>query len=106
MEKVLYFASYVVIDAGDTDLAEKQILNEREYRENYDKYGDSFRCGMGAESVKELLRAIDLDAMSKELRSDLKDSTGQKRVRVVKRLEVVEAFKKSGNQPWRTFCYL
>ncbi len=99
LEKILYFASYVVIDAGDTGLVEKQILNEKEYRENYEKYGDSFRCGMGAEAVKELLKSIDLDAMSKELRAELKDSTGQKRVRIVKRLEVVEAFKKSGNRP-------
>jgi DNA-directed RNA polymerase subunit beta' len=89
----------VVIDPGETELAKKQLLNEREYREIYEKYGDSFRCGMGAEAVKELLREIDLDALSRELRSDLKSSTGQKRVRIVKRLEVVEAFKKSGNLP-------
>ena len=97
--RILYFASYVVIDPGETELAKKQLLNEREYREIYEKYGDSFRCGMGAEAVKELLREIDLDALSRELRSDLKSSTGQKRVRIVKRLEVVEAFKKSGNLP-------
>ncbi|HHU48321.1 MAG: DNA-directed RNA polymerase subunit beta' [Caldicoprobacterales bacterium] len=99
LERILYFASYVVIDPGETELAKKQLLNEREYREIYEKYGDSFRCGMGAEAVKELLREIDLDALSRELRSDLKSSTGQKRVRIVKRLEVVEAFKKSGNLP-------
>jgi len=99
LEKILYFASYVVLDPGDTPLSKKLVLNEKEYRENLDKYGDSFRCGMGAEAVKELLKEIDLDAMSEELRSDLKNSTGQKRIRIVKRLEVVESFKKSGNRP-------
>ena len=99
LEKILYFASYVVIDPGDTPLAKKLVLNEKEYRENLDKYGDSFRCGMGAEAIKELLKEIDLDALSGELRADLKDSSGQKRIRIVKRLEVVEAFKKSGNRP-------
>jgi DNA-directed RNA polymerase subunit beta' len=99
LERILYFGSYVVIDPGETDLARKQLLNEREYREAYDKYGNSFRCGMGAEAIKELLKQIDLEAQSRELRADLKASTGQKRVRIVKRLEVVEAFKKSGNQP-------
>jgi DNA-directed RNA polymerase subunit beta' len=99
LEKILYFASYVVVDAGDTGLAKKQMLNEKEFRENYDKYGDSFRCGMGAEAIKELLSEIDLETLSKELRAELKDSSGQKRVRIVKRLEVVEAFKKSGNRP-------
>jgi DNA-directed RNA polymerase subunit beta' len=99
LEKILYFGSYVVIDPGETGLAKKQLLNEKEFRENYEKYGDAFRCGMGAEAVRELLRAIDLGSMSRELRSELKESTGQKRVRIVKRLEVVEAFRKSGNQP-------
>ena len=99
LEKILYFASYVVLEPGDTPLSKKLVLNEKEYRENLDKYGDSFRCGMGAEAIKELLKEIDLDAMSEELRSDLKNSTGQKRVRIVKRLEVVESFKKSGNRP-------
>ncbi|HHY82844.1 MAG TPA: DNA-directed RNA polymerase subunit beta', partial [Clostridiales bacterium] len=99
LEKILYFASYIVIDPGETPLAKKQLLNEKEYREYYEKYGDSFRCGMGAEAIKELLQEIDLDALSRELRNELKDSTGQKRVRIVKRLEVVEAFKKSGNKP-------
>ena len=99
LEKILYFASYVVLDPGDTPLSKKLVLNEKEYRENLDKYGDSFRCGMGAEAIKELLKEIDLNAMSEELRSDLKNSTGQKRIRIVKRLEVVESFKKSGNRP-------
>ncbi len=99
LERVLYFASYIVINPGDTALDAKQLLNEKEYRENYDKYGSRFRVGMGAEAIKELLQAIDLDAMSKELRAELKDASGQKRIRAVKRLEVVEAFRKSGNRP-------
>ncbi len=99
LEKILYFGSYVVIDAGESGLSQKQLLNEKEFREAYEKYGDTFRCGMGAESVRELLRAIDLPAMSRELRADLRGSTGQKRVRIVKRLEVVEAFRNSGNYP-------
>ncbi|NLC43279.1 MAG: DNA-directed RNA polymerase subunit beta', partial [Clostridiales bacterium] len=99
LEKLLYFGSYAVIDPGETGLAKKQLLNEKEYRENFEKYGNTFRCGMGAEAVRELLRSIDLSAMSRELRSDLGDSTGQKRVRIVKRLEVTEAFKNSGNKP-------
>ncbi len=99
LEKVLYFASYVVIDPGDTNLSKKQLLNEREYRENYELYGDRFRAGMGAEAVKELLQDLDLDAMSKELKAELKEATGQKRVRIIKRLEVVEAFRNSGNKP-------
>ncbi len=99
LEKILYFGSYVVIDAGETGLAQKQLLNEKEFRENYEKYGDAFRCGMGAEAVRDLLRSLDLAAMSRELRSELRDSTGQKRVRIVKRLEVVEAFRNSGNKP-------
>jgi DNA-directed RNA polymerase subunit beta' len=99
LERVLYFASYIVIDPGDTALETKQLLNEQEYREYYEKYGNRFRVGMGAEAVKELLQAIDLDAMSKELRAELKEASGQKRIRAVKRLEVVEAFRKSGNRP-------
>ena len=99
LEKILYFGSYVVIDPGDTGLSKKQLLSEKEFRENHEKYGNAFRCGMGAEGVRSLLRDIDLDALSVELRNDLKDSTGQKRIRTVKRLEVVEAFKKSGNLP-------
>src|SRR5690606_3532231 len=84
---------------GDTNLSKKQLLNEREYRENYELYGDRFRAGMGAEAVKELLQDLDLDAMSKELRAELKEAKGQKRVRIVKRLDVVEAFRNSGNRP-------
>src|SRR5699024_9020827 len=92
LEKVLYFASYIVIDSGDTELYEKQLLTELEYRDAYDKHGSNFKAGMGAEAIRELLRKIDLEAESKELKSSLKDSTGQKKIRITRRLEVVEAF--------------
>ena len=99
LEKVLYFACYIVLDAGDTDLAYKQVLTEKEYREAYEKYGDTFRVGMGAEAVKELLQAIALEAEAKSLQDEFKTATGQKRARIVKRLEVVEAFLNSDNKP-------
>jgi DNA-directed RNA polymerase subunit beta' len=99
LEKILYFAAYVVIDPGQTPLSSKQILTEREYRDSVEKFGYNFRAGMGAEAVKELLMQIDLDKLSAELREQLNETTGQKRVRTIKRLEVVEAFKKSGNYP-------
>ena len=99
LEKVLYFASYIIIDSGDTPLSKKQLLSEKEYRENIEKFGNRFRAGMGAESIRELLLDLDLEKLSKELRQDLKGSTGQKRLRTVRRLEVVEAFKNSGNKP-------
>jgi DNA-directed RNA polymerase subunit beta' len=99
LEKVLYFASYIVLDKGNTDLQYKQILNEKEYREAYEKYGNKFRVGMGAEAIDELLAAIDLEGESADLKKGLKDSTGQKRARIIKRLEVVEAFRESGNRP-------
>ena len=100
LEKILYFASYVVVDPGETGLNEKQLLTEKEYRTAVEKYGyNTFTVGMGAEAVKQLLQNIDLEQESKELRADLKDSTGQKRVRTIRRLEVVEAFRKSGNKP-------
>jgi translation initiation factor IF-2 len=99
LEKILYFAAYVVIDPGQTPLSPKQILTEKEYRDSLDKFGPKFRAAMGAEAVKELLEAIDLQKMSTELRSELNDSSGQKRVRIIKRLEVVEAFISSGNLP-------
>ena len=99
LEKVLYFASYIVIDPGDTPLLKLQLLNDREYRECLDKYGNSFKAGMGAEAIKEILQDIDLDKMAKELREELRTATGQKKIRIVKRLEVVEAFRKSGNRP-------
>ncbi len=99
LEKILYFAEYVVIDPGKTDLSKKQTLSEREYREAYEKYGDKFVAGMGAEAVLELLREIDLDELHRELKDELKDAKGQKKVRTVRRLEVVEAFKSSNNRP-------
>ena len=100
LEKVLYFANYIVLESGKTELQYKQVLTEREYQEAREKYGDSaFRVGMGAESIKELLESIDLERESKELKAGLKDATGQKRARIVKRLEVVEAFRESGNRP-------
>jgi len=99
LERVLYFASYIVLDAGDTELAYKQVLTEREYRDAYDKYKDGFEVGMGAEAVKRLLQEIDLDKEAKELRDGLKNATGQKRARIIKRLEVVEAFRNSDNKP-------
>jgi len=99
LEKVLYFASYIVLDKGNTDLQYKQVLNEKEYREAYEKYGNKFRVGMGAEAIKELLEAIDLETEAVALKKELKGSTGQKRARIIKRLEVVEAFRESGNRP-------
>ena len=100
LEKVLYFASYIVLDKGHTDLQYKQVLNEKEKQEAIEKYGyNSFRLGMGAEAIQELLQAIDLEKESKDLKKGLKDSTGQKRARIIKRLEVVEAFRESGNSP-------
>ncbi len=100
LEKVLYFASYVVLDKGNTDLSYKQILTDKEYREAAEKWGyGSFRAAMGAEAIKELLAAIDLEKDAEELKAELVDSSGQKRARVIKRLEVVEAFRASGNRP-------
>ncbi len=99
LEKVLYFASYIVLDAGDTPLMKKQLLTENEYREYNAKYGNSFKVGMGAEAVKQLLEEIDLDKMSTSLRAELTSSSGQRKVRAIRRLEVVEAFRKSGNKP-------
>ena len=101
LEKVLYFASYVVLDPGVTGLQYKQVLSEKEYREEVEKYGSStaFRVGMGAEAIQELLKAIDLEKDSEELRKQLIDASGQKRARIIKRLEVVEAFLNSGNRP-------
>ncbi len=99
LEKVLYFASYIVLDKGETDLQYKQVLSEQEYQEARETWGNGFRVGMGAESVKELLEAIDLDKEYEELQEGLKGATGQKRARIVKRLEVVEAFRESGNKP-------
>ena len=100
LEKILYFASYVVIDPKDTPLLKKQLLNEKEYREAVDKYGEeSFEAGMGAESIKRLLDEIDLESQSAELKAELKESSGQKKVRIIRRLEVIESFRQSGNDP-------
>jgi DNA-directed RNA polymerase subunit beta' len=100
LEKILYFASYVVLDPMETPLLKKQLLNEKEFREAVDKYGEeSFKAGMGAEAVKVLLEEIDLERSSVELKEELKNSTGQKKVRIIRRLEVVESFRKSGNRP-------
>ena len=100
LEKVLYFASYIVLDAGQTSLQYKQVLSEKEYREEVEKWGyGNFRVGMGAEAVLELLQSIDLEKESEMLKRELKDSSGQKRARIIKRLEVVEAFRNSGNKP-------
>ena len=99
LEKVLYFASYIVLDKGESDLMYKQVLSEAEYQEAREKWGSTFRVGMGAESIKELLENIDLEKEYTELTEGLKGATGQKRARIVKRLEVVEAFRESGNKP-------
>ncbi len=100
LEKVLYFAAYVVIDPGKTGLMKNQILSEREYREECEKYGNSaFRAGMGAEAVLEMLKEIDLDALYEELKADLDGAKGQKKIRTIRRLEVVESFRQSGNNP-------
>ncbi|MBQ3773032.1 MAG: DNA-directed RNA polymerase subunit beta', partial [Pseudobutyrivibrio sp.] len=99
LEKVLYFASYIVLDAGETALMYKQVLTEAEYQEAREQYGNGFRVGMGAEAIQELLKAIDLDEEATRLQIELDNATGQKRSRIIKRLEVVEAFRESGNRP-------
>ncbi len=99
LEKVLYFASYIVLDPGETPLTKKQLLTEPEFREMREKYGSSFKAGMGAEAIESLLAEIDLDKMVAELREEVKETTGQRRIRAVRRLEVAEAFRKSGNRP-------
>ncbi|HBA97119.1 MAG TPA: DNA-directed RNA polymerase subunit beta' [Lachnospiraceae bacterium] len=100
LEKVLYFASYIVLETQeDNGLQQKQVLSEAEYQEARSKYGDTFRVGMGAESIMELLMSIDLEEESAELKAELKTSSGQKRARIIKRLEVIEAFRESGNKP-------
>ena len=99
LEKVLYFASYIVLDAGETNLEYKQVLSEREYQDARETWGNKFRVGMGAEAIKELLQSIDLDKEGDELKAELQDATGQKRARIIKRVEVIEAFRASGNKP-------
>ncbi len=99
LEKVLYFAKYIVTDPGDTELEKLQILSEKEYYDMREKYEDDFKAGMGAEAIKELLSQIDIDKLSNELREELQDASGQKKTRILKRLEVAEAFRQSGNRP-------
>ena len=99
LEKVLYFASYIVLDPGVSNLQYKQVLTEKEYQDAREAFGDGFRAEMGAESIKELLEAIDLDKDAEELKKELQDAGGQKRARIIKRLEVVESFRESGNRP-------
>ncbi|MBQ6946436.1 MAG: DNA-directed RNA polymerase subunit beta', partial [Clostridia bacterium] len=99
LEKVLYFDSYIVVDPGDTPLHKKQIITDREYVELQERYEDDFRAGMGAEAIKELLAEIDLEELAATLHDDFEKSSGQKRARIAKRIEVVEAFRQSGNRP-------
>ncbi len=99
LEKVLYFVAYIVIDPGETSLMKKQLLTETEYREAREKYGNNFKAEMGAEAIKDLLNEIDLDKLNEELRTELREVSGQRKIRAIRRLEVVEAFKKSGNKP-------
>ena len=99
LEKVLYFAAYIVTDPGETPLVKNQILSEKEYRDMREKYEDDFDAGMGAEAVKKLLQQVDLESLSEQLHAELKTVTGQKKARIVKRLEVVDAFRLSGNKP-------
>lgn len=99
LEKVLYFGSYIVLDEGDTGVHQKDLLSEREYKDMLEKYGNTFRVGMGAEAIKELLCAIDLEKESDDLKKQLVNTTGQKKIRIIKRLEVVESFRLSGNKP-------
>ena len=100
LEKVLYFAYYIVLDPGEsTDLAKKSLLSEKEYHDALEKYGNTFRVGMGAEAIKELLEELDLERMTEVLRKEVRTTSGQKKIRAIRRLEVVEAFRKSGNKP-------
>ena len=99
LEKVLYFAAYIVLDPGTTGLQQKQLLTEREYREAVERFGDGFRAGMGSEAIKELLEQVDLEKQTAEMKEELAASTGQKKVRIIKRLEVLESFLQSGNRP-------
>ena len=107
LEKVLYFASYIVLDPGETDLRYKQVLSDRDYHEALERYGDTFRVGLGAEAIQEILTAIDLEKESKELKQALRDTKGQKKARIIKRLEVVEAFRSSENRPeWMILTHI
>lgn len=99
LEEIIYFASYVVIEPGNTNLEKKQLLTEREYREKREQYGQEFQAAMGAEAIKQLLDNVDLDAEAAELKEELKSAQGQKRTRAIRRLDILEAFRASGNQP-------
>ena len=99
LEKVLYFSRYIVTDPGDTELEKNQILSEKEYLDMREKYEDDFKAGMGAEAIKELLAGIDVEKLANDLRAELEDASGQKKTRILKRLEVAEAFRQSGNRP-------
>ena len=99
LEKVIYFGQYIVLDPGSTPLEKKQMLTETEYHQMYEKYEDDFRVGMGAEAIKELLQELDIEELSKQLKAELDAASGQKKLRIIKRLEVVEAFRKSDNKP-------
>ena len=99
LEEIIYFASYVVIDPGDTPMEKKQLLTEREYREKREEYGQTFNAKMGAEAIKELLQDVDLEKEVAELKEDLKSAQGQKRTRAIRRLDILDAFKESGNDP-------
>ena len=99
LEEIIYFASYVVIDPGDTPMEKKQLLTEREYREKREEYGQTFNAKMGAEAIKELLQDVELDKEVAELKEDLKSAQGQKRTRAIRRLDILDAFKESGNDP-------
>ena len=99
LERVIYFSSYIVTDPGNTELEEKQVLNEKEYHDYREKYGEAFKASMGAEAIKELLCKIDLEKLSAEIKEELEDAQSNKRIRLLKRLEVVEAFRLSGNRP-------
>lgn len=102
LEEVLYFVSYVVLDKGSTTLEKKQIISDKEYRVYYEKYGNTFRVGMGAEAIQELLKEVDIDKEVEEIKKEIeeiKDSTSQKRIRLIKRLDVLSAFQQSGNRP-------
>ncbi|MBO5047632.1 MAG: DNA-directed RNA polymerase subunit beta', partial [Clostridia bacterium] len=99
LEKVIYFGQYIVLDPGNTPLEKKQMLTETEYHQMYEKYEDDFRVGMGSEAIKELLHELDIEKLSEQLKTELETASGQKKLRIIKRLEVVEAFRKSGNNP-------
>ena len=100
LERVLYFASYIVLDPGETDLHYKDVLTETEYKAKVEEFGYKFRVGMGAEAIKEMLQSIDIEAEGEALQEELETSTGQKKAKIIKKLEVIEAFRSSNNMKW------